>query len=140
MPDLVRAGSVGSVMELYQAGEIDGFFGWVPDVPGDAGSDTRRLFGGWNQALIETAEPLRIIWSSQRIPYGPHAANRSLPDDLVDALGRFLDEMAVSAPGLLDIFEPLYGGGYVTPDPEEYRNLRSLVEAQSDRKSAARIP
>ncbi|WP_179759006.1 phosphate/phosphite/phosphonate ABC transporter substrate-binding protein [Hoeflea halophila] len=140
MPKLIRAGSVGSVIELYQAGEIDGFFGWIPDVPGDAGSDPGRLFGGWNQALIETAEPLRIIWSSQRIPYGPHAANRSLPDDLVEALGRFLDEMAVSAPGLLDIFEPLYGGGYVRPDPEDYRNLRGLVEAQSVRKSAARKP
>ena len=140
LPKLVRAGSVGSVIELYQTGEIDGFFGWLPDVPGDAGSDPERLFGGWNRAAIETADPVRIIWSSQRIPYGPHAANRSLPDDLVEALGAFLDQMAVSAPGLLDIFEPVYGGGYVTPDPEEYHNIRGLVEALSDRKSAARIP
>jgi len=139
-PKLFRGGSVSSVIELYRAGRIDGFFAWLPDVPGDAGSDLERLFGGWNQSVIKTADPLRIVWSSQRIPYGPHAANRSLPDDLVDALGRFLDQMASSAPGLLDIFEPAYSGGYVIPDPEDYRNVRGLVETLSDRKSAARMP
>lgn len=139
-PKLVRGGSVASVIELYQAGSIDGFFAWLPDIPGDAGSDLERLFGGWNQSVIKTADPLRIVWSSQRIPYGPHAVHRSLPDDLVDALGVFLDEMASSAPGLQDIFEPAYGGGYVIPDPEDYRNVRGLVEALGDRQSAVRMP
>ncbi|WP_417414729.1 phosphate/phosphite/phosphonate ABC transporter substrate-binding protein [Hoeflea sp.] len=135
-PELVRGGSVASVIDLYREGSIDGFFAWVPDVPGEAGSDLERLFGGWNQSLIQSADPLRIVWSSQRIPYGPHAVHRSLPDDLVDALGVFLDGMASSAPGLMDIFEPAYGGGYVTPDPEDYRNVRGLVEALSDPQSA----
>jgi phosphonate transport system substrate-binding protein len=139
-PKLVRGGSVASVIELYQAGGIDGFFAWLPDIPGEAGSDLERLFGGWNQSVIKAADPLRIVWSSQRIPYGPHAVHRSLPDDLVEALGVFLDEMASSAPGLQDIFEPAYGGGYVIPDPEDYRNVRGLVEALSDRQSAARMP
>ena len=139
-PQLVRGGSVASVMALYQAGKIDGFFAWLPDVPGDAGSDLERLFGGWNQSAMNTADPLRIVWSSQRIPYGPHAVNRSLPDDLVDALGVFLDQMASSAPGLLDIFEPAFAGGYVIPDPEDYRNVRGLVKTLSDTKSAAKMP
>lgn len=140
LPALVRGGSVGSVIELYKAGEIDGFFGWLPDVTGEAGSGLERLFGGWNRSAIESAEPLRVIWSSQRIPYGPHAANRSLPDDLVEALGAFLDAMATTAPGLLDIFEPAYGGGYAIPAPEEYDNVRGLVEAMPKRQSAARLP
>ncbi len=139
-PKLVRGGSVAAVIQLYQTGQIDGFFAWLPDVPGDAGSDLKRLFGGWNQSAINAADPLRIVWSSQRIPYGAHAANRSVPDDLVEVLGVFLDEMATKAPGLLDIFEPAYGGGYVIPDPEDYRNIRGLVEAQTDRQSAAKIP
>lgn len=138
-PKLIRGGSVSAVIELYKSGGIDGFFAWLPDIPGDAGSDLERLFGGWNQAVVKHADPLRIVWSSQRIPYGPHAAHRSLPDDLVDALGVFLDKMASSAPGLLDIFEPAFGGGYVVPDPDDYRNVRGLVEALSDRKSAARM-
>jgi len=140
LPQLVRGGSVGAVIELYKAGKIDGFFAWLPDVPGDAGSDLERLFGGWNQSVIKTADPLRVAWSSQRIPYGPHTVHRSLPDDLVDALGVFLDEMASAAPGLLDVFEPFYGGGYVIPDPEAYRNVRGLVEALSGLESAARFP
>jgi len=140
LPKLVRGGSVAAVIQLYQAGKIDGFFAWLPDVPGDAGSDLTRLFGGWSQSVIKTAGPLRIVWSSQRIPYGPHAVHRSLPADLADALGVFLDEMASSAPGLLDIFEPAYGGGYVIPDPEDYRNVRGLVEVLPDSESAARMP
>jgi phosphonate transport system substrate-binding protein len=140
LPELVRGGSVGAVIESYQAGEIDGFFGWLPDITGDRGAGLERLFGGWNRTALESAEPLRIIWSSQRIPYGPHAANRSLPDDLVEALGGFLDGMATSAPGLLDIFEPAYGGGYVIPGPEEYHNIRGLVEAMPHRQSASSLP
>lgn len=139
-PHLVRGGSVAGVIELYQTGEIDGFFAWLPDAPGDAGSNLQRLFGGWNRSVIRAADPLRVVWSSQRIPYGPHAAHRSLPDDLVGALGTFLDNMASSAPGLLDIFEPAYGGGYVIPDQEDYSNIRGLVESLSGRQSAARLP
>ncbi len=127
-PHLVRAGSIKSVIRLYQLGEVDGFFGWIPDTPGDAGSDVTELFGGWNQPEIAGSDPLRVLWSSQRIPYGPHAVLRSVPDDLVEALGAFLDQMPASAPRLLDIFEPVHGGGYVTPDPEDYRSMRGLVE------------
>lgn len=139
-PQMVRAGSVAAVIELYQAGEIDGFFAWLPDIPGNAGSDLGQLFGGWNESAISNAAPLRVVWSSQKIPYGPHAVHRSLPDDLVEVLGRFLDEMASSAPGLLDAFEPVYGGGYVTPDPEDYRNVRGLVEALPNETSAGTRP
>ncbi|MBC7281739.1 PhnD/SsuA/transferrin family substrate-binding protein [Hoeflea sp.] len=128
-PHLVRAGSVRSVIELYRAGEVDGFFGWIPDRPGDAGSDVTALFGGWNLVEIEASDSLRMVWSSQRIPYGPHAVHRTLPDDLAEALGAFLDQMPISAPGLLDIFEPVHGGGYTVPDPEDYRHIRGLVEA-----------
>ncbi|MBU4531647.1 MAG: PhnD/SsuA/transferrin family substrate-binding protein [Hoeflea sp.] len=136
-PQLVRAGSVASVIALYQAGEVDGFFGWIPDRPGDTGSGLTELFGGWNQSAIEGSAPLRMLWSSQRIPYGPHAVLRTLPDDLVEALGAFLDQMPSSAPGLLDILEPVYGGGYVTPDPEDYRNIRGLVEVLPSGDAAA---
>ncbi|MDF1610367.1 PhnD/SsuA/transferrin family substrate-binding protein [Hoeflea sp. YIM 152468] len=138
-PQMVRAGSVASVVELYQTGEIDGFFAWLPDIPGNAGSDLGQLFGGWNQTSISAADPLRVVWSSQKIPYGPHAVHRSLPDDLVAVLGTFLDDMASSAPGLLDAFEPVYGGGYVTPGPEDYRNVRGLVEALPDETSAGSL-
>ena len=53
------------------------------------------------------------------------------------ALGQPLTSHSTTAPGLTDIFEPAYGGGYVTPDPEDYRDVRGLVEALSDRQSAA---
>ncbi|WP_417422921.1 phosphate/phosphite/phosphonate ABC transporter substrate-binding protein [Hoeflea sp.] len=137
-PQLVRAGSIAAVIGLYRSGKVDGFFGWLPDVPDAAGSDTGRLFGGWNHDRMQSADPLRVLWSSQRVPYGPHAVHRSLPDDLVEALGALLDQMPTSAPGLLDIFEPFFAGGYVTPDPQDYRNVAGLVEASSDPEIQAR--
>tara|TARA_R110002020_G_scaffold266265_2_gene481180 strand:- start:3683 stop:4636 length:954 start_codon:yes stop_codon:yes gene_type:complete len=136
-PQLVRAGSVAAVIALYNDRAVDGFFAWIPDSPGDAGADVTEVFGGWNASAIDASEPLRMLWSSQRIPYGPHAVLRSLPDDLVEALGGFLDRMPAQAPGLLDIFEPVHGGGYVTPDPEDYRNVRGLVEGLAGRQAAA---
>ena len=137
LPQLVRAGSVASVIALYKAGEVDGFFAWLPDIPGAVGSDVTQLFGGWNRAGITASDPLRVLWSSQRIPYGPHATHRSLPSDLVDALGAFLDEMPSLSPGLLDILEPVYGGGYATPDPEDFGNVRSLLEGLPGSDAAA---
>lgn len=136
-PQLIRAGSVASIVSLFQTREIDGFFAWLPDVPGAAGSDLAQVFGGWNRRAIEAAGPLRLLWSSQPIPYGPHAVHRSLPDDLVAALGAFLDEMPASAPGLLDIFEPVFAGGYVTPAPEDYRNVWGLVDLTRAAEGAA---
>lgn len=136
-PQLIRAGSVASIVSLFQTREIDGFFAWLPDVPGAAGSDLAQVFGGWKRTAIEAAGPLRLLWSSQRIPYGPHAVSRSLPDDLIAALGAFLDEMPAKAPGLLDVFEPVYAGGYVTPAPEDYRNVRGLVELMPAADGAA---
>lgn len=126
-PQLVRGGTVGATIELYGKGDVDGFFGWVPDIPGAAGSDPTLLFGGWDRQTILEKDPVRVIWSSQRIPYGPHAAHSALPDDLVSALGTFLDQMPVAAPGLMDIFEPVFSGGFVTPDPQDYESLRGLV-------------
>lgn len=131
-PQLVRAGTVAATITLYGAGEVDGFFGWVPDIATAAGSDPSLLFGGWNRQMVLESDPVRVIWSSQRIPYGPHALHRSLPDDLLAALGAFLDQMPENEPGLLDIFEPFFAGGYVTPGLKDYENLQGLVVAPPD--------
>lgn len=135
-PQLVEAGTVASIIALYQAGEIDGFFAWLPDMPGASAADVNKVFGGWNQSVLGTSDQIRVVWSSQRIPYGPHAVHRTLPDELVAALGTFLDEMPASAPALFDIFEPVYSG-FVTPDPEDYRDVRGLVDGLPDNGSAA---
>lgn len=126
-PQLIRAGSVAAVIELYQRDEVDGFFSWVPEVQGAAGADLKRLFGGWNQSALEASDPLRLMWSSQSVPYGPHAVHDALPDDLKQALGAFLDQMPSAAPGLLDIMEPVFTGGYVVPGPDAYKGLDGLV-------------
>jgi phosphonate transport system substrate-binding protein len=131
-PQLIRAGSVGAAIKLYGEGEVDGLFGWIPDIPGAAGSDPLLLFGGWDRQATLEKDPVRVIWLSQRIPFGPHAVHRSLPDDLVSALGAFLDQMPSAAPELMDIFEPVFTGGFVTADPQDYEGLRGLVVTAHD--------
>ncbi|MEQ8480636.1 MAG: PhnD/SsuA/transferrin family substrate-binding protein [Hoeflea sp.] len=128
-PQLVRAGDVISALKLFEDMQVDGFFGWIPDIPDSTGLDPAQLFGGWASRSAGIGGTTRVIWSSQPIPYGPHATHRSLPDDLVEVLGEFLDRMPQAAPGLLDIFEPVFAGGYAVPDPGDYENLRDLVVA-----------
>jgi phosphonate transport system substrate-binding protein len=128
-PELIRAGDVTSALKLYDDMQVDGFFGWIPDIPDSTVLDPAQLFGGWTAQSAGTGGSTRLIWSSQPIPYGPHATHRSLPDDLVEVLGEFLDRMPQAAPGLLDIFEPVFAGGYAVPDPGDYENLRDLVVA-----------
>ncbi|WP_420407596.1 phosphate/phosphite/phosphonate ABC transporter substrate-binding protein [Hoeflea sp.] len=126
-PELIRAGDVTSALKLYDEEQVDGVFGWLPDIPNSTGLDPALLFGGWAAQSGGFSDSIRLIWSSQPIPYGPHATHRSLPDDLVEALGDFLDRMPQAAPGLLDIFEPVFSGGYAVPDPRDYENMRDLV-------------
>jgi phosphonate transport system substrate-binding protein len=74
-----------------------------------------------------------MLWLSEPVLNGPHAVHRALPEDLVAALGTFLDEMPTKAPGLLDIIEPLHSGGYVPAVPENYRTLRGVIDTAARR-------
>lgn len=133
-PQLVRAGTVSAALDLYLDGSADGFFAWIPEVTGKAPSTTPAdLFGGIHAARLAGGDGLRMLWLSEPVFNGPHAVHRSLPEDLIAALGTFLDEMPVKAPGLLDIIEPLHSGGYVAAVPENYRTLRGLIDTAAKR-------
>lgn len=133
-PQLVRAGTVSAALDLYLDGSVDGFFAWIPEIAGKAPSTTPAdLFGGIHAGRLAGGDPLRMLWLSEPVLNGPHAVHRALPEDLVAALGTFLDEMPTKAPGLLDIIEPLHSGGFVEAVPENYRTLRSLIDTAARR-------
>lgn len=133
-PQLVRAGTVSAALDLYLAGSVDGFFAWIPEIADKAPSAAAGdIFGGVHAERLATGDPLRMLWLSEPVFNGPHAVLRALPEDLVAALGTFLDEMPAKAPGLLDIIEPLHSGGYVPAVPENYRTLRGLIDTAAKR-------
>lgn len=132
-PELVRAGSVGAVVERFVAGQVDGFFGWVPERPRESVPSPGQVFGGRFSDRLAAAGPLHISWLSEPVRHGPHAIHRSMPDDLAQAIGAFLDAMPQLSPGLLDLIEPVYSGGFVEAGPDDYRSLNGLTGAQSAR-------
>ncbi|PWW00410.1 phosphonate transport system substrate-binding protein [Hoeflea marina] len=129
-PTLARAGSVGSVVDRFVAGQVDGFFGWIPERPGERVSSADQVFGGLYSNRLAGAGPLRISWLSEPVRHGPHAVHRSMPDDLAQAIGAFLDAMPQASPGLLDLLEPFHAGGFVAAAPDDYRSLDGLVGAR----------
>ncbi|MAY61510.1 MAG: hypothetical protein CML29_04800 [Rhizobiales bacterium] len=125
--ELVPAGSVRAAVDMLVAGEADGVMAWLPE----GGTDTaaalpERLFGGLYEEDLAKTDELRIAWLSDPVYNGPHAILRSLPDELVEKLGRFLDGVPDGQPGLLDILEPYESGGYGPAAEAEYRGLERV--------------
>lgn len=133
-PKLVHAGNIATVVELYLAGKVDGFFAWIPEIAGKSpATGPEDLFGAAYATELGGGEAVRAVWLSEPVFHGPHAVHRSIPDDLSEALAIFLDEMPKTAPGLLDIVDPVHSGGFVAAAHEDYRNLRTLVESAAKR-------
>lgn len=130
-PELVRAGSVGAVVDKFVSREVDGFFGWVPERPRESVPSPGQVFGGRFSDRLAGAGPLHISWLSEPVRHGPHAIHQSMPDDLAQAIGTFLDAMPQLSPGLLDLIEPVYSGGFIEAEPDDYRSLNGLIGGQS---------
>jgi phosphonate transport system substrate-binding protein len=134
---LTSAGSVRGAVEMLAEGKVDGLLGWLPEGGRQENSPLpERLFGGLYSEELGRAGELRIAWLSGPVYNGPHAVLRSLPDDLVEVLGAFLDAMPENMPGLLDILEPYNSGGYEAASSEDYRSLERLVQGLRDEAPA----
>lgn len=130
--DETMAGSVAQAVAMLANGQADGMFGWLPEGRDDGSKALgERLFNGAYREELGAAGEMSISWLSDPVYNGPHAVHRLLPDDLVEALAAFLDEMPETAPGLLDILEPLSSGGYQPAAREDYNSLINLVSGMS---------
>lgn len=125
-PRFHQSGSIAGVAADFADGKVDGFFGWIPDKTGGNRSGVDQIFGGRYAEELASGGTMQIVWSSEPIPFGPHAIHRSVPEDLAAALGAFLDTMPRTLPELFDILEPVYSGGYVEADSDDYRGLQGL--------------
>jgi len=113
------------------AGNADLAVGWS-SLAGDPAAG--YSFGVLTRMVIDgrlLVDPLRVVWQSRRIPFGPHAVRRDMPAELKTILSDALQSMVVAAPEALEAVDRsgYGGGGFVAIDPAEYAVIADLVTA-----------
>jgi len=125
--NFINAGSFEKAENLFAAGKIDGFFGWVP-----ANGDEKQPSGGTLARL--SAEGLgqdgyRIAWESSLLRYGPHAVRGNLAPEAKLILRRFLVSLSTSDPETYDLIDRVHGGGFVAVGTHDYRLPLKMLSA-----------
>lgn len=120
-----------AAIDAVIAGDADVAVGWS-SLSGDPAAG--YSFGVLSQMVGDgrlSAHPLRIIWQSRRIPFGPHAVRRDLAPELKALLADALASMVTDSPEALEAVDRsgYGGGGFVSVDPADYAILAALAEA-----------
>jgi len=80
---------------------------------------------------------LVVIWSSPPVTHGPFAVLRTLPQADKEKIESYLLALSAGNPDAYDLLDPLYGGGFVAVDPQDYSGLKGLLAKDVD---ALRLP
>ncbi len=119
--------SLGSAEDMFVAGAVDGFFGWVPAwrdgaAPMVGGTLARLRMAGLGGGDYE------VVWQSEAIPYGPHAVRADIPPETL----RRLQTMILAIPsgeGGLEASMGGRGGGFAAVSGQDYRAVIDAVAA-----------
>lgn len=84
-----------------------------------------RMIGEGTLAMSD----IRLIWQSDRIPYGPHAVRRALPDDLKALVEEAVLAMPAEDPAAVDAISRFGGGGFVAANEAMFAALRQALSA-----------
>jgi phosphonate transport system substrate-binding protein len=122
--DRFAVDSAAEAERRFAAGEVDGLFGWAYQrVGGATGGTVDRLV-----AAGLDVDGFEVAWTSAPIRYGPHAVRVDLPDDLKQALTRFLTGMKQQQPDIYDLLEEERQGGFLRVSQSDYRSALDLTE------------
>lgn len=121
------AESLGSAEDMFVAGAVDGFFGWVPAVrhapaPLVGGTLARLRTTGMGSADYE------VLWQSEALPYGPHAVRTDMAPETLSRL----KQMILALPAGTDRLAMSLGsrgGGFASVSAEDYRPVIDAVAA-----------
>ena len=123
----------------FISGERNTLQGWVADRPvggiDPASGTLARLFGEGMDA-----DDFEIAWSSDTIPFGPHAVRKDLPDGLKSRLRDFLANMKLAYPDLYEFVEAERQGGFARVSHGDYLPAVAMVEGLVGRETAAPRP
>jgi phosphonate transport system substrate-binding protein len=75
---------------------------------------------------------VEVIWRSAPVAHGPFAVLRTLADEEKSALEDYLLDLEEMEPVAYDRLNPLYEGGYVAVEPENYAGLAVLATQEVD--------
>ena len=100
--------------------------GWIAyDIEG-------KPVSGLYDALPETAGgDISILWQSEPVPLGPHVVRRGFPDDAKVELFEFLVSLAERNESAYDAIEPVFGGGFVPVNLEDFRPIIDLLTQEN---------
>ncbi|PSM16832.1 phosphonate ABC transporter substrate-binding protein [Nitratireductor sp. StC3] len=132
----VAVKSAAEAERRFIAGKVDGLFGWAYERVGGA-------TGGTVDRLVKAglaADGFDIAWTSAPIRYGPHAIRTDLPDELKQALARFLTSLKQQQPDIYDLVEEERQGGFLRVSQSDYRSVLGLMELVAPLPSPAAAP
>jgi phosphonate transport system substrate-binding protein len=122
---LRSAGSAEAAVRLVLDGSADAAFAWgsFDDAPGRARGTLPAMAARGEVRL----DDLAVIWRSAPVGHGPLAVSRSLPEEEKSALEDYFLDLAGMEPAAYDRLNPLYEGGYVPVEQEDYAGVAVLA-------------
>lgn len=124
---VVAVQSVGAAEDMFAAGTVDGFFGWVP-----AWRDAAAPMVGGTLARLRMAGlgsgDYDVVWRSETIPNGPHAVRTDIAPETL----RRLKQMILAIPsgeGEAGASLGSRGGGFAAATGQDYRHVIDAVAA-----------
>lgn len=81
-----------------------------------------------------TPPELKVIWSSDLIPFGPHAIRTDVPPEARAALLDTLETMKTTAPDAYEAVERRFSGGFVAAQPSLYGRFSGMLAAVDDQQ------
>lgn len=125
--ELREMGDVNGLVSAYGNGELHGFFGWLPVSSTDVNFDQTDLFGGNLATELNQSSDIDLSWWSNIVYFGPHAIHKDVPEKLKQDLTDLLLNMDSQQPGLLDIIEPYFSGGFTKSNESDYDALTKAL-------------
>jgi phosphonate transport system substrate-binding protein len=128
-----QVGSASEAEDLFAAGSIDGLFGWAtasPDAEPPSGTVARLVAGG-----IASAE-MNMVWTSDLVPYGPHAVRTNLAPAAKAALKDFLLGLKTGPPELHELLAPAHNGGFAEIAHDAYLAAIAITGSEATRAVA----
>jgi phosphonate transport system substrate-binding protein len=130
---VIDAKSPEDALAALLLGEADVALAWS-SLAGDAATGfsagtLTKMVGDGTLAM----DGVRLIWQSERIPYGPHAVRRDLPGELKALVADALLAMPAEDPAAADAIGRAGSGGMVAANDAMFEGLRRALQAGAPR-------
>lgn len=124
--NIVETASQSEAAELFQIGEVDGFFAWENATLNASKSYENEFL---KSATESTSLRPAILWRSEPVRFGPHVVRNNLPKEAFEALQAGLLSMEQQEPLAFDSISPELAGGMQAVSQDDYKIAITMVQA-----------